>query len=277
MEKSLNCRLADAKSGKCRYVRIPSLDSFPELVQGFTTRYGGVSKGDYSTFNLNFNRPDPKPNVYENYRLLGRELGVPLDRMVLSRQVHDKKVVPVTGEHAGMGLTKERSYQSADGLATSERGLLLITQYADCVPLYFYDPVSKVIALSHSGWKGTLLNIAAETVQVLKNTYGCSPGNIHAAFGPHIRACCFEVGDDVAKPFLETFSWSKNYSVHRNDGKWLLDLQGIITESLLDCGIIRDHISGCDVCTRCNKDMFFSHRGSHGKTGTGTAFMMIRG
>jgi YfiH family protein len=247
------------------------------LVQGFTTRYGGVSAGDYASFNLNFNRPDPKNNVYENYRLLGSELGIPLENMVLSYQVHDKKVLPVTKEHAGMGIIKERNYQNADGLATSQTDLLLVTHYADCVPLYFYDPVKKIIALSHSGWKGTLLDIAGETVKVLKNTYGCSPENLHAAFGPHIKQCCFEVGDDVAKLFQEKFTWAADYSAYRKDGKWLLDLEGFITESLLSSGVVIDHISGCTVCTRCNKEMFFSHRGSNGKTGTGAAFIMIRG
>lgn len=269
--------LAKAQSEKRRYIEIPSMSVFPELLQGFTTRYGGVSTGDYATLNLNFNRPDPKGNVYENYRLLGQELDVPLHDMVLSHQVHDKKVIPVTKEHAGMGLTKERSYYNVDGLATLDPGIMLVTHYADCVPLYFYDSVKKVITLSHSGWKGTLLNIAGETVKLLKDVYGCESQNLHVSFGPHIKACCFEVDDDVAQLFLVTFTWAKDYSIHRNDGKWLLDLEGIITESLLNSGVIIDHISGCKVCTQCHKDMFFSHRGSQGKSGTGAAFMMIRG
>ncbi len=262
---------------KRRYIEIPSLSIYPELVQGFTTRYGGVSAGDYSSFNLNFNRPDPHSNVYENYRRLAGDLNISVDDMVLSHQVHDKKVLPVTREHAGMGITKERSYQRVDGLATNETGLLLVTHYADCVPLYFYDPAKKVIALSHSGWRGTLLNIAEETVRVLEAAYGCDPQNLHVAFGPHIKDCCFEVDSDVTQLFRETFTWAGDYSTCRNDGKWLLNLQGIINESLLNCGITPGHISICGVCTRCNKDMFFSHRGSQGKTGTGSAFMMIRG
>ncbi len=259
------------------FIEIPAFSVFPELIHGFTTRFGGVSTGDYSSFNLNFNRPDPKENVYENYRLLGQAVGVSLEDMVISYQVHDKTVMPVFSEHAGMGITKERSYRNVDGLATQEKDLLLVTHYADCVPLYFYDPVEKVMALSHSGWKGTLLDIGGETVAVLKEKYGCEPSNLHVAFGPHIKACCFEVGDDVAQPFKETFPWAEMYSTKTAKEKWLLDLEGIISQSLMRHGVSADHITGCKVCTRCHSDLFFSHRGSGGKTGTGAAFMMIRG
>lgn len=269
--------LKNIQSEQRCFIRIPALSIFPELIHGFTTRFGGVSTGDFATLNLNFNRPDPKPNVIENYRRLGQALAVSLDNMVLSYQVHDNKVIPVSSQHRGMGIAKERTYRNVDGLATQEKDLLLVTHYADCVPLYFYDPVLKVIALSHSGWKGTLLDIAGQTVSKLKENYGCQPHNLHMAFGPHIRACCFEVGDDVAHPFRETFPWAEAFSTRINEKKWLLDLEGIITQSLLSHGLVADHITGCDVCTRCHSDLFFSHRGSGGKTGTGAAFMMIRG
>lgn len=270
-------QLIVAQSMQRRFINIPSLSIFSELLQGFTTRHGGVSTEDYSTLNLNFNRPDSKSNVYENYRLLGKDLGVSPHDMVLSHQVHGKRILPVTREHAGMGIERERSYQNVDGLATSDTGLMLVTHYADCVPLYFYDPVSKVIALSHSGWKGTLLDIGGETIRVLKDVYGCEPNNLHIAFGPHIKACCFEVDNDVTQPFLDTFPWADHYTTHRAEGKWVLDLEGIIIQSLLSRGITKDHISGCKVCTRCHKELFFSHRGCQGKTGTGAAFIMIRG
>lgn len=278
MKKFLDTqRLPDIKLRQQRYMEISPLSAFDELVCGFTTRYGGVSTGDYASLNLNFNRPDAKGNVIRNYTLLAQDLGISPGNMVLSHQVHGDRIMPVTREHTGMGIIRERSYHGIDGLATNEKGLMLVTHYADCVPLYFYDPVNKTIAISHSGWKGTLLGIGGKTVDFLKKEYGCDPGGLHVAFGPHIRECCFEVGEDVFEPFEEAFPWTDRYSTRKADGKWLLNLEGIITESLLTHGIDINNIYGCKICTRCHHDIFFSHRGSGGKTGTGAAFMMIRG
>lgn len=269
--------LEKAKSDRLTYIGIPSLSDFPELIHGFTTRFGGVSTGDYASLNLNFNKPDPADNVMKNYRILGKQLGVPLQDMVLSHQVHDKNVLPADRRHAGMGLTRERSYRDIDGLATDISGLMFVTLYADCVPVYFYDPVNGVIALAHSGWKGTLLNIANEAIKVLKEVYSCKPKNIHAAFGPHIRACCFEVDENVADSFLGTFGWAEDFISRRTDGKRVIDLERIITRNLSISGVPEEKISGCSICTKCHNDIFFSHRGSNGRCGTGAAFLMIRG
>jgi len=272
-----NKALDDIRLKKCRTIPVPGFNRFPELLGGFTTRYGGVSTGAYASLNLNFNRSDAPEIVMENYRLLGEELGVALDSMVLSHQVHDNRVMPITREHAGMGLVRERSYTRVDGLCTQEKGLMLVTHYADCVPLYFYDPDKQVIALSHSGWKGTLLDIGGETLRVLEETYACKPEHIHVAFGPHIRSCCFEVDEDVARPFREKYPWAEDYSRRREDGKWLLDLEAIITQALVARRVPREQIYGNKACTRCHHDIFFSHRGSGGHTGTGAAYLMMRG
>jgi len=269
--------LAAVKSNRLTYIGIPSLNDFPELVHGFTTRFGGVSQGDFSTLNLNFNRPDPAENVRENYKIIGEKLGVSVHDMVLSHQVHCKNVLPVNRSHAGMGIVRDRSYNDIDGLATDQAGLMLMTLYADCVPVYFYDPVNRVIAVAHSGWKGTLLNIAAETLRVLKDFYCCNPVNIHAAFGPHIGACCFDVDIDVADLFTSTFEWAGDYISKAPGDKRIIDLEGIITKNLVISGVPEENISGCRICTKCHRDIFFSYRGSGGKCGTGAAFLMIRG
>lgn len=257
-------------------ISIPSLDDFPELVHGFTTRFGGVSSGDYATLNLNFNRPDPEKNVKKNYDILSNELGVSLNNMVLSHQVHDKKILRVEKEHKGMGIICDRSYNGIDGLVTQETDLMLVTYYADCVPVYFYDSVKKVIGLSHSGWRGTLLNIGGEVLRVMKESYACAPENIFVAFGPHIKTCCFEVDIDVADAFVRAYSWAGDYITQRKN-KWIVDLEGIIIKNLIYQGVTDDKIFGCRVCTKCNNDVFFSHRGSQNQTGTGAAFLMIRG
>ena len=268
--------IEEARVYRRPYIGIPAFYAFPALLHGFTTRFGGVSEGDYATLNLSFNRPDPLSNVRKNYEILSNELEVPLNNMVLSHQVHDKKILKVTKEHSGMGIVRERSYENIDGLVTQESCLMLITHYADCVPIYFYDPVNNVIGLSHSGWRGTLLNIGGETLKVMKESYGSSPENIIVAFGPHIKTCCFEVDQDVADAFQSAYSWASDYITKRAD-KWVIDLEGIIIRNLMNLGILEEKISRCGVCTKCNSDVFFSHRGSRNKTGTGAAFLMIRG
>ncbi len=268
--------IEEAKKYNRPYIGIPALCAFPDLIHGFTTRFGGVSTGDYATLNLNFNRPDPQINVKTNYDILSNDLGVPLNNMVLSHQVHDKKILKVKKEHSGMGIVRERSYESIDGLITQETGLMLVTYYADCVPIYFYDPVKKVIGLSHSGWRGTLLNVGGETLKVMEESYGCFPEDVFIAFGPHIKTCCFEVDEDVADAFEYQFAWCQEY-ITKRAGKWIIDLEGIITKNLIIQGVSEEKISGCRVCTKCNSDVFFSHRGSQNQTGTGAALLMIRG
>lgn len=166
MDKNLNVQhLANVKEEGLRYITLPAFSEFPEIVAGFTTRFGGVSTGEFATLNLSFTRSDDKSNVFENYRLLSEDLGVPLNNMVLSYQTHSKNVMTVSKEHSGMGLVTDRTYTDTDGLITDETSLMLVTHYADCVPLYFYDPFKKVAGLTHSGWKGTLQDIAGETIK----------------------------------------------------------------------------------------------------------------
>lgn len=270
-------QLERVNTAKLRYIEIYPLSNIPQLIAGFTTRFGGVSQGDYATLNLNFNRPDPFENVRENYRLLSEDLKIPLDNMVLSHQTHTNNVMVVTKEHGGMGIVRPRTYTNIDGILTNESNLMLVTMYADCVPIYFFDPVKKVIGLSHSGWRGTVKNIGEQTIKKMVSEYGTDPSHIHVSIGPHIRNCCFEVGSEVVKEFLDTFSFASSYIKQKSEDKWVIDLEGIIFECLVRQGVDKNRIYGCSICTRCNKDTFFSHRGSGGKTGTGAAFLMIRG
>ena len=247
-----------------------------ELLHGFTTRYGGVSGGPYETLNLNFFRGDQPVDVMQNFKLLSQDIGVNLENMVLSKQVHSTSILKVDSSHKGMGLTRERTYGPVDGLSTNIPGIMLITYYADCVPLYFYDPLKRAICLSHSGWKGTLLDMAGKSVSFMTGEYGCDPGDIRVSIGPHIRSCCFEVDDDLAGEFFRTFSWSGDTASKNQAGRWTLNLERIIIGSLWNHGISEHHIHGCGICTKCEHDIFFSHRGSGGNTGTGAAFLMLR-
>ncbi len=245
-----------------------------EVMAVFTTRNGGVSEPPYDTLNLSFQRKDTRENVMENFRRLSQSLGIPMERMVLSRQVHGSTITVVDKSMAGSGLVKDNPYGDTDGLVTAERGIALVTFYADCTPVYLYDPVAGAIGLVHSGWRSTLQSIAAKAVQKMEVAFGCKAENIHAALGPHIRQCCFEVGEDVYRQFAQVFPMDTDKMKPSGD-KWHIDLSGIITHTLMREGLDVNNIHDIRRCTVCEKELFFSHRGGKGISGTGAAVLMM--
>lgn len=255
------------------WVSIPLGDNRIKAI--FTTRHGGVSSPPYNSLNLNFQRADNKENVMENYRRLSERLGVPMEQMILSRQVHGSTVTVVDKSQCGMGLVRESDFGDTDGLVTCDRGVALVTFYADCMPVYLYDRVLNAIGLVHSGWRSTLLNISAKTVRKMKEAFGSRPENMTAVLGPHIRQCCFEVGEDVYRQFTEAFPDMQDTMMPRGE-KWYIDLSRIVTRTLVQEGLPDDGIRDVNRCTVCEKELFFSHRGGKGNSGTGAALLMMR-
>lgn len=256
------------------------LEKYPWLINAFSTREGGVSTGMYSSMNLTFTRGDDPDKVRENFRLFGESIGVSIDRMVYSDQQHTTNVMEVTSKHHGMGILRDRDFSDIDGIMTNEPGVCLVTSYADCVPLYFVDPVNKAIAASHSGWRGTVGNICQNTVNEMNRLYGSKPEEIIACIGPSICADCYEVGSDVADVFIETYGEDSDTVVltHKENipGKYQLDLTRANVINMEKAGIRPEHISVPDLCTCCNSDVLHSHRGSRGKRGGLCAFLMIK-
>ncbi len=257
-----------------------SLEQYPWLINAFSTREGGVSTGMYSSMNLTFTRGDDPDKVRENFRLFGESIGVDIEQMVYSDQQHTTNVMEVTSKHHGMGILRERDFSDIDGIMTNEPGVCLVTSYADCVPLYFVDPVNRAIAASHSGWRGTVGNICQNTVNEMHRLYGSKPEDIIACIGPSICADCYEVGSDVADVFTETYGGDANTVVlpHNTNvpGKYQLDLTRANVINMEKAGILPEHISVPDICTCCNSDVLHSHRGSRGQRGGLCAFLMIR-
>ena len=138
------------------YLTYPSFEQFPDIVHCFSTRLGGVSQGIFSSMNLSFTRGDEENAVKDNYRRLSAAVGFSLEDIVTSDQTHTTNVQLVGAEDRGKGVTRPRTYKDVDGMITNVPGVVLCTFYADCVPLYFVDPVHKAVGLSHSGWRGTV-------------------------------------------------------------------------------------------------------------------------
>ena len=146
------------------YFQFPLLEQSDIVTHGFSTKIGGVSKGVYAEMNLGVSRGDDPEAVLENYKRITNALHMPWERVVLSHQTHTTNIRVVKEEDAGTGLVKQRNYENMDGLITNVPNLPLVTFYADCVPLYFVDPVHRAIGLSHSGWRGTVNRMGQCTI-----------------------------------------------------------------------------------------------------------------
>ena len=249
------------------YLVFPSLENTGLVRHAFSTRLGGCSTGDLATMNLSSTRGDDPENVKENFQRFGAAVGFDPKDLVLSLQTHTTTVRLVTEEDRGKGFTRPRDYKDVDGLITNVPGLVLATFYADCVPLYFVDPVHRAIGLSHSGWRGTVNRMGEVTLQRMKEAFGTRPSDVWTAIGPSICQDCYEVSEDVAQEFISAFEGrADNRLLYRKEnGKYQLNLWRANELVLLESGVPKDRIAVTDICTCCNPQVLFSHRASKGK------------
>ena len=259
------------------YIQFKNLSATGIVKHGFSTRKGGVSTGIFSSMNLNFKRGDDPDAVLENYRRMAAALNMRVENMVLSDQTHTTNVRVITEEDRGKGILKLQDYSDVDGMITNVPGIVLVTSYADCVPLYFVDPVRKAIGLSHSGWKGTVGHIGQKTVWKMHEVYGSEPKDIVAAIGPSICQSCYEVSDDVAEAFRANFTADEAADIllDKGNGKYQLDLWKANWYVLTDAGILPEHLSVTDLCTACHPDLLWSHRKTNGQRGGLSAFLSL--
>ncbi|MFC0214168.1 peptidoglycan editing factor PgeF [Paenibacillus chartarius] len=257
----------------------------PELSAGFTSRHGGVSEAPYGTLNCGLHVQDAPEHVVTNRRRLASAAGVPFETATYAEQVHGTHVAVVGDAELGAGRSdRETALPDTDALITNRVGVSLNLMYADCVPLYFYDPVRKVIGLAHAGWKGTVGNIAQATVRRMTDIYGCKPEHVRAAIGPSIGSCCYEVDEAVAakvRPLLDTLETTEEdrariLSPGREIGKYQLGLQSLNRLLMTKAGILSVHIEVTMLCTGCSTDRFFSHRKEGGRTGRMVAWIARR-
>lgn len=251
---------------------------FPFLKVGFSLRKGGVSLPPYDQLNMGAHVGDAGEHVSKNRRLLAEEVGFSFSSWTCANQVHGNRVHEVTQKDIGSGrLTHEDAVDQADGLFTREKGVLLTSFYADCVPLYFFDPVEKVAGLAHAGWRGTVADIAGQMVRAWVDGHGSQPDNIHAAIGPCIGSCCYEVDDKVARPIQNLLPESKGrVMVNKGGGKYMLNLKEVNRLLMIKAGISASRIEVSQWCTSCRTDMFFSHRKEGPKTGRMASFIGMK-
>lgn len=260
------------------WLAYPRLEAQDWAVHGFSTRLGGVSKEELFSMNLSFSRGDREENVRENFERIAKAIGFSTKDLVFSDQTHTVNVRKITEQDRGKGFLRPRDYTDVDGMITDVSGIVLATFYADCVPLYFLDPVHRAVGLSHSGWRGTVGKIGKVTVEAMAREYGSRPEDIITAIGPSICQDCYEVSGDVIELFSEYFSPEDHSRLFykKENGKYQLNLWEANVAVLKEAGILPEHISVTDICTCCNSDVLFSHRASHGKRGNLAAFLGIR-
>ena len=251
------------------------MDDNPHIQVGFTGRQGGCSHAPYSSLNLAYHVDDDEADVLQNRNLLAKVIGFEPATWTCGEQVHGTQIAVVKASDAGRGYSNRQSaFQNTDGLVTNVPNILLTSFYADCVPLYFFDKVKGVIGLAHAGWKGTVGQIAKAMVTTMKETYGCAPSDIHAAIGPSIGDCCYEVDEYVMSRVRETLAdlggdidINVVASSSSNEGKSMLNLKELNRMIMIKAGILSEFIECTTWCTSCHPDQFFSYRKEEGTTG----------
>jgi YfiH family protein len=285
------------KSTGLKLLQSADLKRVPWLVHGFTTRPGGftTSYGGRS-LNVGFTKEDLRASVERNRRqvLLAAEAATKREPwpLITLRQIHSDLI------HVVRSRKPER--MAGDGLVTDLRGVALGILTADCFPVLLVDTKKKAVGAFHAGWRGTVKRIVEKGVGIMRLEFGSRPEDIHAAIGPGIQNCSFEVGEEVEEAFHTQFAYAAElfHRVQESDAvrerypmlfmnqrapghgdpciKLHLDLREANHRQLLAAGVPEANITALKDCTVCQPRKFFSHRAERGKTGRQMALIGIQ-
>lgn len=269
----MNYKIVNKKNIRC--ITFSKFEEYKkEMLYYFTTRHGGVSKECFNSLNLGLGTNDNKCNILKNYEILGDCINININDIVMTSQTHTANIMIVEEKDKGKGILRKRDYENIDGLITNIKNIPIATTHADCVPLVLYDYRNKVIGVAHSGWRGTLKKIGEKMIQQMCMKFNCNVNNIVAGIGPSLCQKCFEVDEDVAKMFINI---DKNYEqfMYKNNIKYYIDLWKINEYLFIKNGITKENIQNSRLCTKCNMDLFFSHRGQKGERGIMASIAML--
>lgn len=257
----------------CLY-QFENLDRIPNLLHFVTTRSGGVSLPPFDSLNLGLHTTDNPDHVVKNRNILAQETGIEASHFLYASQVHsgDVKVIDLVAIESGILAHNPRT----DATITNIPGICLMVMVADCVPVILFDPVKKVSAVIHAGWRGTVKHITTNTIVVMVDRFGSDPANIIAGIGPSIGPCCYEVGEEVKTVVEQSFGTTRGYLVmQEHSTKPFFDLWYANHKQLTDCGVKPGNIETSGLCTMCNHGTFYSSRASAGITGRFAAGIYI--
>jgi polyphenol oxidase len=284
------------------------LGQFPWLIHAFSMRQGGVSTPPCAGLNLGFTGSDRRERVEENRRRFFRALGAKDFSIPSLRQIHSSHCFIVSGGNASQpnfefpgGGALAANPPAGDGLITCDPGILLTIRIADCMPILLVDTRRRAVAAVHAGWRGAWARIIEKSVGDLRRAFSSDPGKLLAAVGPSIRACCYEVGQEVVEAFHGKFANSDSFflplrtrpeaATDRHSILFLsayppghapdhlpaarLDLVAVARHQLQSAGLKASNILIADYCTACRTDLLFSHRREGPATGRQVAAIGI--
>lgn len=280
---------AERTSGGAQMLYISALDDNFPVRTFFTCKNGGNSSGVYASLNMGVMSGDDPAVVASNRDLVFRSAGCSIRAVAYPTQVHGSDIVCIdnnmlneyidgykeknedkssgkSGSAAAGSEFRTLKFPDTDATVTNVPGVLLTSLHADCIPVWLYDCKKAVAGLAHAGWRGTRADIAAKTMALMKEKFGCAPKDIIAVIGPGISRCCFEVGSEVYKSFRDMIGNDVDeFSDDDGNGKFHMDLKGINRRLLERAGAGRIYVS--DLCTSCRDDLFYSYRRDGGATG----------
>lgn len=245
-----------------------------------TTRHGGVSTGNYASFNANHYCGDEPEKVKKNRELLCAKLGVEECRLIVPHQTHKTVTRIIDEEFLTLSAEEQKeALESVDAVCTNMKDVCVCVSTADCIPVLLYDETSGVISAVHAGWRGTVARIVEENIRVLEAAYGIKAENLKAIIGPGISLDAFEVGDEVFKDPLWALPISpvegerlravderweavcKRFPSKCDRGwRWHIDLPLCNKLQLMNMGVKEENIFMSDICTFNNSEEFFSAR-----------------
>ena len=262
------------KDNDNEYIQFKRLEKYKDiLAHAYSV---GIDK-NYRTFKAN--REALEISDYErnlnNYKELCKEIKVNSDNLIKANQAHTDNILCIDKLEKN---EKIDTIEKSDGLITNKKEIVLATTNADCILLLFFDPVKKVIANVHSGWKGTLQRISEKTVDKMVKNYGCEPKDIIVCICPSIRKCHFEVKEDIKELFFNEFNNLENTNdfIINKENKWFVDTVLINKLILKKVGILEENIEDCGICSVCNKEIIHSFRAEGDGYGLATAVIALK-
>lgn len=244
------------------------LNAYSEIEHLFTTRDGGISKSPFNSNNLAFHVGDKVNDVINNHTSLSKQLNYKHTDLVHMRQIHSDIITLVDPSIHNFDNPPE-----CDALITNLTNIPLMVMVADCIPVLFFDPVKKVIAVAHAGRAGAVMGIVPKSIQTMKKEFGSKLENIHVVMGPSIGACCYEVGEKIAN---EVTAEGYGFAVVAKKGSYYLEVNAIIHHQLQESGIKKENIEDLDICNACENQTYFSYRADKQKTGRIAGVIMLK-
>lgn len=246
-------------------VTSPLLTGHPSIRHGVTGRLPGVEPAEG---NIGYTAPrDPEAAWLERQRW-SRAAGIDPDALTTVHQVHGRDVIAIGIDDRGNAAPRDaRPRGRADGLITATPGVAVMTLHADCLPIILADPSLPAVGVVHAGWRGTVVNVVESTIEAMRTELGADPARMVALLGPAIRACCYEVGDEVVDAWRQIGADQADEALSMGPRRWHLDLVTANVILLKRAGISTDRIDDQALCTQCNGDRWFSHRAQGPETG----------